>query len=192
MTAALKLTALGQRTLRRSLTREPARRGLTRGFTALAFGLLALSCASSRGPRPLSDTLPLGLPSASVRATWERIDGDYETPTEHVRYALFVDPEMPFLFRITQYRVSRRKGAAEQARADDGAETVIWNATPRQKAPLRCFAEEPPIGRAQPRRGHATWRDVDPTTDEFRASMGRALQIYNRVNREGRAGPPVG
>jgi hypothetical protein len=172
----------------------PRRRRSTRTpffVSAVGVAILALSCASSRGRRPLSETLPFDLPSAAVRAAWERIDGDYETTTEHVRYALFVDPEQPLLFRITQYRVSRRKGAAGHSRPDDGAETVIWNATPGQRGPLRCFAEEA-AGSARPRREGATWRDVDPATDEFRAHMGRAIEIYNRVRREGRAGPPVG
>ena len=160
-------------------------------MAALVFGVLTLACASSRGSRPLSDTLPLGLPSAAVRADWERIDGDYETATEHVRYALFVDPEMPLLFRITQYRVTLRKPAAGKGRAENGAETVIWNATPRQRVPLRCFTEEPVAG-PRPRVRPATWRDVEPATPEFRANMGRALEIYDRVQRAGKAGPPVG
>lgn len=182
-TAALKLTAQGKRTSRRSLTRA------SHLGTALASALLTLSCASSGGLRPLSETLPFGLPSAAVRAVWERIDGHYETATEHVRYALFVDPERPVLFRITQYRVSRRKGAAGYSRADDGTETVIWNATPGERGPLRCFAT--PAGGKRRRRAPSVWRDVDPATDEFRANMGRAIQIYERVHREGRAGPRV-
>jgi hypothetical protein len=158
---------------------------------ALLFGLAALGCASSRGLRPLSATLPEGLPTAAVRAQWERIDGDYETPTEHVRYALFVDPEMPLLFRITQYRVTLRNPAAGRQRAEDGAETVIWNATPRQRGPLRCFTEQL-VTPQRPRGAPATWHDVDPATQEFRANMNRALEIYDRVHRAGRAGPPVG
>jgi hypothetical protein len=161
-------------------------------LAALAFGfVVVLACASSRGGRPLSDTLPAGLPSAAVRADWERIEGDYETPTEHVRYALFVDPEMPLLFRITQYRVTARKPAGGRKGATDSAEIVIWNATPRLRVPLLCFTEEPAAGE-RPRGGPATWRDVDPATPEFRASMNRALQIYGRVQRAGKAGPPVG
>jgi hypothetical protein len=189
-TAALKLTALGASDWRRSLRRAP-RRSLTRAasvLVAVASALLVLSCASSL--RPLSDTLPVGVPSATVRSAWERIDGDYKTATENVRYALFVDPERPLLFRITQYRVTRRKGAAGQARADDGAETVIWNATPGRRVPLLCFTEER-SGRARPRRGSESWRDVDPATDEFRANMVRAIEIYEQVHREGRAGPRV-
>jgi hypothetical protein len=177
----LKLTAPGERTSRRSLTRVPPT------AVAVAAAILAVSCSSLR---PLSDTLPVGLPSANVRSAWERIDGDYQTATENVRYALFVDPERPLLFRITQYRVTRRKGAAGPAGADDGVETVIWNATPGRRVPLLCFAEEP-TGRVRPRRGSVTWRDVDPATDRFRANMLRALQIYERVHSEGRAGPKV-
>jgi hypothetical protein len=160
-------------------------------LAVLAFGFVTLACASARGARPLSDTLPAGLPSAAVRADWERIDGDYETPTEHVRYALFVDPEMPLLFRITQYRVTLRKPAAGPKRAEDSGEIVIWNATPRLRVPLLCFTEEP-AARERPRGAAATWRDVDPATPEFRESMNRALQIYDRVQRAGKAGPPVG
>ena len=155
------------------------------------FGVFTLACASSRGARPLSDTLPVGLPSATVRADWERIDGEYETPTEHVRYALFVDPEMPLLFRSTQYRVTVRKPAPARGRAEEGAETVIWNATPRQRVPLRCFTAEP-VARERPRGDPAAWRDVDPGTPEFRANMNRALEIYGRVQKAGKAGPPVG
>jgi hypothetical protein len=158
---------------------------------ALLFAAAALACASSRGGRPLSDSLPIGLPNAAVRADWERIDGDYETEAEHVRYALFVDPEMPLLFRITQYRVSPRKAAGAKGRPEEGAEIVIWNATPRLRVPLRCFMEEP-LARERQRTAPATWRDVDPSTGEFRANMNRALEIYDRVQRAGKAGPPVG
>jgi hypothetical protein len=146
------------------------------------------SCARTIASRPLSDALPSGLPSKVARADWERIDGDYDTPTEHVRYALFVDPELPLLFRITQYRVTLRKGTSGPARDDDGMETVIWNATPRQRGPLRCFTADP-VPRSRP--SAATWRDVDPSSQEFRAHMNRAIEIYGRVRREGRAGPPV-
>lgn len=155
----------------------------------VALSLLALSCASTRGLRPLSGTLPVGLPSETARADWERIDGDYDTTTEHVRYALFVDPERPLLFRITQYRVSPRRGAGRE-RGEDGPETVIWNAAPGQPGPLRCFAEDL-AHTVRPGGGPLPWRDVDVSTDEFRANMGRAIQIYDRVRREGRAGPPV-
>jgi hypothetical protein len=143
--------------------------------------------------RPLSDSLPPGLPSAALRATWERIDGDYDTASDHVRYSLFVDPARPFLFRITQYRVSVRRQAGSRARFEDGAETVVWNEVPESPVPvpLRCFAEERPAGEpsadAQP-----AWRKVMPMTPEFVASMRRAIEIYGRVRREGRAGPPVG
>jgi hypothetical protein len=156
---------------------------------ALLFGVVTVACASSRALRPLSATLPDGLPTAAARAEWERIDGDYETATEHVRYALFVDPEMPLLFRITQYRVTARKPAPGRERAEDGAETVIWNATPRQRAPLRCFSEDR-LARERPSGAAATWRDVDPETPEFRANMNRAMEIYVRVQRAGKAGPP--
>ena len=142
--------------------------------------------------RPLSKLLPLGVPSAALRAAWERIDGDYETATEHVRYSLFVDPERPLLFRITQFRVSpRRPGPGSRPRFEDGAETVLWNEWPGTHVPLRCFAEER-IGRAATRDAQQSWRDVSPATLEFRASMYRAMEIYKQVHREGRAGPPVG
>ena len=142
--------------------------------------------------RPLSDTLPLGVPSAARRAAWERIDGDYETASEHVRYSLFVDPERPVLFRITQFRVSlRRQGRAGRPRFEDGAETVLWNEVPGAHLPLRCFAEEL-LGPAAAHDAQPSWRNVSPTTPEFVASMRRALEIYSRVRREGRAGPPVG
>jgi hypothetical protein len=158
---------------------------------AAASLLLAIGCASSGRLRPLSETLPSELPSAAARANWERVDGDYETPSEHVRYALFVDPDRPALFRITQYRVSRRPpGAGKRPRYEDAAEIVVWNEVPEKRVPLRCFAEE----RAQPasRDSRATWRHVTPMTPEFVASMHRAMEIYIRVRREGRGGPPVG
>jgi hypothetical protein len=165
---------------------------LSTRVAVLAFVAAGLACASSRGGRPLSDSLPVGLPTAAVRADWERIDGDYETEAEHVRYALFVDPEMPLLFRITQYRVTRRKPAGGgKGHAEEGAETVIWNATPREHVPLRCFTEEL-LARERPKNTPATWRDVDPATPEFRSNMNRALEIYGRVQRAGKAGPPVG
>jgi hypothetical protein len=142
--------------------------------------------------RPLSETLPRGLPSAAMRAGWERINGDYETATEHVRYSLFVDPQRPLLFRITQFRVSpRRQGRGSRPRFEDGAEMVLWNEVPGTHVPLRCFAEE----RVEPtatRGVQQSWRDVSPATTEFRASMYRAMEIYLQVHREGRAGPPVG
>lgn len=128
-----------------------------------------------------------------MRAEWQRIDGSYDAGAEHVRYALFVDPGRPLLFRITQYRVSRRITAGgERPRFEDGGETVIWNEAPGERVPLRCFAED--------RRRHSwlafarsrpSWRDVVPATEEFRAQMRRALEIYARVNAEGRAGPVV-
>ena len=139
----------------------------------------------------MSLNLPNGLPSAAQRATWERIDGDYETSTAHVRYSLFVDPERPLLFRITQYRVSVRRPMGSRPRFEDGTETVVWNELPDRRVPLRCYAEERPDGK--PSSGTAlSWRDVDPTTLEFRRSMNRAMEIYSRVRREGRGGPPVG
>ena len=153
--------------------------------------LLALGCASSGGLRPLSNRLPNEVPSASVRATWERIDGDYETATEHVRYSLFVDPERPLLFRITQYRVSVRRPLGSRPRFEDGTETVVWNAVPDRRVPLHCYAEERLDGK--PSSGAPfSWRDVNPTTLEFKVSMNRAMEIYSRVRREGRGGPPVG
>jgi hypothetical protein len=142
--------------------------------------------------RPLSETLPLGLPSATLRATWERINGDYETATEHVRYSLFVDPQRPLLFRITQFRVSpRRPGRGSRPRFEDGAEMVVWNEVPGTHVPLRCFAEER-VGRTASRDAQQSWRDVRPATPEFLEGMHRAIEIYWQVHREGRAGPPVG
>jgi hypothetical protein len=175
--------------------REPWRLGAARKLKlTAALGLFAVSCASSGASRPLSERLPLSVPTAAVRAAWERIDGDYDTATEHVRYALFVDPERPGLYRITHYRVSRRMAGADgRARWAPGTETVIWNETPGRRVPLRCFAE------ARHRNWRTLWlaagpgwRDVSPATNEFRDHMTRAIQIYYRVREEGRAGPPVG
>ena len=154
--------------------------------------LWSLSCGSSVGLLPLSSVLPLALPDAAARADWERIDGDYDTDTDHVRYSLFVDPQRPLLYRITQYRVSRWLGAGRR-RLDQGQQTVIWNETPGRRDPLRCFAEE--------RHGawrtvgvgvRSSWRDVDPMTAEYRDSMVRALQIYFRAREEGRTTPAAG
>jgi transposase len=156
-----------------------------------AIAVLALGCASSMRFRPLSATLPVGLPSAAERATWERIDGDYDTEHEHVRYSLFVDPERPMLFRITHYRVSARRPAGSRPRFEDGAETVVWNETPGRRVPLHCFAEERREGAAST-PAVPSWRSVSPATPEFQLSMYRAMEIYGRVRREGRAGPPVG
>ena len=105
-----------------------------------------------------------------------------------MRYALFVDPARPLLFRITQYRVSRRMTAGG-ARFEDAGETVIWNESPGERVPLRCFAEE--RRHSWLAESRARWRDVVPATEEFRAQMRRALEIYARVNAEGRAGPVV-
>ena len=162
-----------------------------RRLASAAIAVFALGCASSMRFRALSATLPVGLPSAAQRATWERIDGDYETEREHVRYSLFVDPERPLLFRITQYRVSPRRPAGSRPRFEDGAETVVWNETPERRVPLRCFAEERLEGAAST-SAVPSWRSVNPATPEFQRSMIRALEIYERVHREGRAGPPVG
>ena len=161
-----------------------------RGITASVV-LLALGCASSAGMRPLSQTLPSALPSPAQRATWERIDGDYETATEHVRYSLFVDPDRPLLFRITQYRVSVRRPLGSGPRFEDGTETVVWNAVPDSRVPLLCYAEERVDGKPSSEAA-LTWRDVSPTTLEFRRSMNRAMEIYARVRQKGRGGPPVG
>ena len=145
----------------------------------------ALACASTHGLRPLSDSLPAGIPNAADRAGWERIAGDYDTASEHVRYALFVDPQRPALYRITQYRVSRRSGARS-------AETVIWNETPGQRGPLRCFAEERSWSwRTLWLVPRSSWRDVPPATPEFRGSMLRAIEIYNRANQHAHASPPA-
>lgn len=171
------------------------RRPAPTAFALLAVsGGLAVSCASSVLSRPLSETLPLALPTAAVRAAWERIDGDYDTPAEHVRYSLFVDPERPALYRITLYRVSLRiTGADGRAHLDDGAQTVIWNETPGRRVPLRCFAEERRrTWRTAWVAARSSWRDVSPASAEFRAHMLRAIEIYHRVKEEGRAGPPVG
>jgi hypothetical protein len=163
--------------------------GLLLRLPVVASILLALGCASS-GLRPLSERLPSGMPSAAVRATWERIDGDYETGTEHVRYSLFVDPERPLLFRITQYRVSLRRPTGSRPRFEDGTETVVWNEVPERRVPLRCYAEERLDGKPSP-GVPLSWRDVDPATLEFKRSMNRAMEIYSWVRREGRGGPPV-
>ncbi len=154
---------------------------------------LALGCASSGAPAALATTLPAAVPGSAILADWERIDGTYDTPTEHVRYALFVDPQRPALYRITQYRVSARAGAAAaSAGRDVGVETLIWNETPGLRGPLRCFAEQ----RSRDWRtlwlvAHSSWRDVAPATPEYLGNMIRAIEIYNRVQREGHAGPPV-
>ena len=152
---------------------------------AIACVLLVLpACFTSGGA--LATTLPAGLPSSAVLADWERIEGAFETPAERVQYALFVDPERPALYRITQYRVTARGGGLP------AAETVIWNETPGRRVPLRCFAE------VRTRSWHtlwlvprSAWRDVPPATTEFRTSMLRAIQIYHRVDAEGRSGPPA-
>jgi len=153
---------------------------LIRRLVASVLLAAAAACASA-----LATSLPSGLPSPTVLADWERIDGSYETATEQVRYALFVDPERPALYRITQYRVSGRGGAPS-------AETVIWNETPGRRGPLRCFAEER-SGRSWRTLwlARSSWRDVAPATPEFQGSMLRAIQIYQRVNDEGRSGPPA-
>jgi hypothetical protein len=149
----------------------------------------ALACASLH---PLTDALPAGLPTAAARTGWERIDGDYDTSSEHVRYALFVDPGRPLLFRITQYRVSPwGTGRDGRRHLQEGAETVIWNESPGTHLPLRCYAKEPAAGRTAPPSAPSSWRDVSPATQEFLASMQRAIEIYAHVHREGRAGPPV-
>ena len=191
----MKLAARVYAKSRRSLTREPSVGGVRLTSSMLPLVgcvLLALGCASSGVMRPLSKLLPLGVPSAALRAAWERIDGDYETATEHVRYSLFVDPERPLLFRITQFRVSpRRPGSGSRPRFEDGAEMVLWNEVPGGRVPLLCFAEER-SGRTASRDAQLSWRNVSPMTPEFVASMLRAMEIYSQVHREGRAGPPVG
>jgi hypothetical protein len=158
----------------------------------LLLALWAASCAAVGAARSLSDTLPVGIPTARERARWERIDGDYDSGADHVRYALFVDPERPLLFRLTQYRVSTRSRAlAGEASLDADREIVIWNATPGERGPLRCFiGDDRARGRGLGRAG-LSWQDVDPASAEFRAHMRRALEIYTRVNKEGRAGPRV-
>ena len=162
-----------------------------RPSSGVLLATLALGCATAGRSRPLSDTLPTGIPAAAERARWERIDGDYLAGTDHVRYALFVDPERPLLFRITQYRVTSAE-ASRRPGGDDGPETVIWNETPGQRVPLRCFAEERRRdGRALGVGVRSSWRDVRPETLEFRLQMGRALEIYSHVRAEGRGGPPA-
>jgi hypothetical protein len=151
---------------------------------------LALACASSRGLRPLSETLPSGVPTTEARAAWQRISGDYEAGNDHVRYALFVDPRQPLLFRITQFRVTRRGVGGSGPHREDAAETVIWNETPGQRVPLKCFEEERPAA-GQPAARSVSWRDVTPGSPQFVDSMRRAMEIYHRVQEEGRAGPPV-
>ena len=167
--------------------------GPRRSPFAAVLVVCAAACATSGASRPLSNRLPVGVPSARARARWQRIDGAYDAGADHVRYALFVDPERPLLFRITQYRVSRRIAAGgEGPRFDDAGETVIWNESPGERVPLRCFAEERrPYSWLSFARVSSSWRDVVPATEEFRAQMRRALQIYARVNAEGRAGPAV-
>lgn len=150
------------------------------------------SCATAGWAPSLSDTLPVGIPTAPERARWERIDGDYDSGADHVRYALFVDPARPLLFRLTQYRVSTRNRArAGAASLDADREAVIWNATPGERAPLLCFigGDRPPAGGGLARAAAFSWQDVDPASLEFRAHMRRALEIYMHVNAEGRAGP---
>ena len=151
-----------------------------RGLVASVLLAVAAACASA-----LATSLPSALPAPNVLADWERVDGSYEPPTEQVRYALFVDPERPALYRITQYRVSGRGGASS-------AETVIWNETPGHREPLRCFAGE----RSRSWRTlwlvpRSSWRDVPPATPEYRGSMLRAIEIYSRANQHNHASPPA-
>jgi hypothetical protein len=154
--------------------------------------VLTLGCASSSAPVMLATTLPAALPTPAVLADWERIDGTYDTVTEHVRYALFVDPERPALYRITQYRVSTRgETAAAAGGGAAGVETLIWNETPGRRGPLRCFTEERRRSWRTLFLPRSSWRDVAPGTPDFRARMMRAIEIYNRVHDEGRSGPPV-
>jgi hypothetical protein len=87
--------------------------------------------------------------------------------------------------------VSLRRPAGQRPRFEDGAETVVWNETPDKRVPLRCFAEDRVEGTASA-KGRRSWRSVTPMTPEFIESMHRAIEIYLRVQREGRAGPPVG
>ena len=157
---------------------------------AALIALAGAACASSAASMPLSLSLPLALPSPAARAEWERIDGDYDTGNEHVRYSLFVDPARPLLYRITQYRVSQWVVDGRGHRRLDGdGETLIWNETPGRRAPLRCFAGDGGRQAAGRRLGPGAWRDVLPDTVEYRLSMLRAIQIYGQVRGEGRAGP---
>jgi hypothetical protein len=159
----------------------------------IAVALAGLACASAptQVTPPLSRRLPDALPSPAVVAQWERIDGEYETVAEHVRYSLFVDPVRPLLYTITQYRVSLREQGGE--RLGYAWETVIWNERPGERIPLRCFTED---RRRSWRRlwitPSSSWRDVSPDTQEFRNHMKRALEIYIRVHNAGRAGPAIG
>jgi hypothetical protein len=159
--------------------------------TSVVLSAFTLSCAISAPTRPLAEALPAAIPAAAERAQWERIDGEFTSGTDHVRYALLVDPTRPLLFRVTQYRVTGRPGGHMSA-PEESPETVIWNELPGERVPLRCFAEE--RRRDWRRLGlkvRSSWRDVTPGTLEFRLMMGRALQIYARVAAEGRGGPPV-
>jgi hypothetical protein len=173
----------------------PATRRHRPGLASAACALAILGCASSASlPRtpPLSSALPGGLPAAAERAGWERIDGEYQNDHQHVRYSLFIDPKMPLLYRITQYRVSLRVKGGDGRKLGYAWETVIWNEQPGVATPLRCFTEDR-------RRSwqnvwlspRSSWRTVVPGTKEFRAHMLRALEIYIRVHNEGRAGPSV-
>src|SRR5206468_486045 len=131
---------------REPMLRAPDRFSFPSGHSLNAFALAALlvpeapwlappllfyasSVAASRAayvPEPaLAADLPGALPTSQTLRGWETIGGRISGSEEDVVYRLYVDPQRPLLYRITQYRVTPRPAA--QGGPATPIEMVIWN-----------------------------------------------------------------
>lgn len=131
-------------------------------------------------------TFPAEVPSITA---WERIDGRLERTDGELRYSLYVDPRHPALYRLTHYQVFEGPSGPEALR-ESTVEALLWNASPGERRPLRCFHWQAarPADALEPAR-EAGWRALDSGSDEYRQEILRTLQVY-AVHRMLRLDPP--
>lgn len=154
----------------------------------MGFRLLIALLASSGAVLGIQDdrTFPAEVPSI---AAWERIDGRVERTDGELRYSLYVDPRYPGLYRLTHYQVYDGPPGPE-ARRETTVEALLWNATPGERQPLRCYHWQAARGASavDPAR-EAGWRALDSGSDEYQREVLRSLQVYS-VHRTLRLGLP--
>jgi hypothetical protein len=145
----------------------------------LARAVLILAAGSLLG---IQDDRPFPVEVPAV-AAWERIDGRVERTDGELRYALYVDPRFPALYRLTHYQVFEGPPGPE-TRRESRVEALLWNPTPGERRPLLCYRWR--AARKADADGparEAGWRALESGSDEYKEEILRALEVYS-VHRE--------